>query len=172
VVKVAIDIMIKGLEQAGFFAYVLPFLLTLAVTYGILEHYDMPRSKSARAVISLMLAFMVLPTAGLIAPFLYGVAKGLVVVAAGILMAVIFVEILGYKAGGKQNIFEAHPRSFGIILIFIAALVFIAAGGLGLLGINIPRLVMPRISEDLLAMFFFLAVIALGIWWIAAKEGK
>jgi hypothetical protein len=167
-----IEFLIKGLEQAGFFAYVLPFLLTLAISYGILEHYDMPRNRSARAIISLMLAFFVLPTAGLIAPFLYGIAKGLVVVGAGILMVIIFIEILGYKAGGKQNIFETHPRSFGLVLIMIAGLVFISAGGLSILGINLPRLTMPRISEQMVAMFFFLAVIALGVWWMAVREER
>lgn len=156
--------MIQNLENVGFFAYVLPWLLTLAIVYGILEHYDMPQSKSARGVISIVAAFLVLPIGGVIQPFLIGMMKNLVVVGTGILVAIIFVELLGYKAGGEENIFQKHPREFGIVLIIIAILVFIGAGGLNLLGFRV------RISENLVTLLFFLAVLVIGVWWITSEE--
>ncbi|MFB6088214.1 MAG: hypothetical protein ABEK36_00365 [Candidatus Aenigmatarchaeota archaeon] len=155
---------VQSLENFGFFAYILPWLLTLAIVYGILEHYDMPKSKSARGVISIVAAFMVLPAGSLIQPFLIGIVKNLIVVAVGILVAIIFVELLGYKAGGNENIFEKHPREFGIVLIIIAILVFVGAGGLEMLGFEFQA------SENLITLLFFLAFLAIGVWWITAEE--
>lgn len=157
--------MVQNLEGFGFFAYILPWLLTLAVTFGILEHYEVPKSVSARGVIALVAAFLVLPVGGVIAPFLQSLVKGFVVLAAGILVAIIFVEMLGFKAGGEvQNIFEQHPRSFGAIMIILGFLVFVGAGGLNLLNVNV------QVSDELLTLLFFLGIITVGVWFITSEE--
>lgn len=156
--------MIQNLEQAGFFAYILPWLFTLAVTFGVLEHYDMPDSVSARGVIALVAAFLVLPVGGVIAPFMESLVKGFVVVAAFLLVAVIFVELLGFKAGDIDNIFHEHPRSFGIIMILLAVLVFVGAGGMNLLGVSMD------VSNELLTLLFFLGIVTIGVWFITSEE--
>ncbi|RLJ03226.1 MAG: hypothetical protein DRP11_01370 [Candidatus Aenigmatarchaeota archaeon] len=158
------EAVVQNLESAGFFSYILPWLLTLAIVFGVLEHYEMPKSKSARAVISLVAAFTVLPLGGLIAPFLTGLVRGFIAIAAGILVAIIFVEMLGYKVSDTKNIFQEHPTEFGIVMILIAILVFIGAGGMKLLGWEF------KVGENTLAMLFFLAVISLGVWWITAES--
>ncbi len=153
-----------NLFTGEFFVYLFPWMFTLAVVYGILEHYKIPQSQSARAVISLVAAFLVLPLAPTLVPFITGMVKGLVVVAVGILTALIFVEMLGYKAGKKENIFEKHPIGFGIVMIIIAIIVFVGAGGLELLNFKV------NISSDAIAALFFLAAMTLGVWWMTAKE--
>jgi len=153
-----------NLFTGEFFVYLFPWMFTLAVVYGILEHYKIPQSQSARAVISLVAAFLVLPLAPTLVPFITGMVKGLVVVAVGILTALIFVEMLGYKVGKKENIFEKHPIGFGIVMIIIAIIVFVGAGGLELLNFKI------RLSNDAIAALFFLAAMTLGVWWMTAKE--
>ncbi len=157
--------MVQGLQTAGFFAYVLPWLLTLAITYGLLEHYDIPRSKSARAVIAIVIAFFILPTGALIAPFLTGLVKGFVILVSGALIAVIFLEVTGVKAGDKDTIFEKHPKTFAVVLLILAALLFLGAGGLDLLGWRFS------IGAGTLNLLFFLAVMVIGIWFIASKTG-
>ncbi len=147
-----------------FFVYLFPWMLTLAIVYGILEHYKMPKSQSTRAVISLVAAFMVLPLAPALAGFITGMVKGLLVVAVGILTALIFVELLGYKVGKGENIFDKHPVGFGIVMILIAILVFVGAGGMELLDVNL------RVGNDLLSALFFLGAMTLGVWWMTAKE--
>ncbi len=147
-----------------FFVYLFPWMFTLAVVYGILEHYKIPKSQSARAVISLVSAFLVLPLAPGLMGFMTGMVKGLVVVAVGILTALIFVEMLGYKVGKKENIFEKHPIGFGIVMIIIAIIVFVGAGGLDLLDVKI------EIGNDIIAALFFLGAMTLGVWWMTAKE--
>ena len=146
-----------------FFVYLFPWMFTLAVVYGILEHYKMPQSQSARAVISLVAAFLVLPLAPGLMGFMTGMVKGLVVVAVGILTALIFVEMLGYKVGKGENIFEKHPVGFGVIMIIIAMIVFVGAGGLELLNFEV------KINNDVLAALFFLGAMTLGVWWMTAK---
>ena len=147
-----------------FFVYLFPWMFTLAVVYGILEHYKIPKSQSARAVISLVSAFLVLPLAPGLMGFMTGMVKGLVVVAVGILTALIFVEMLGYKVGKKENIFEKHPIGFGIVMIIIAVIVFVGAGGLDLLDVKV------EIGNDVIAALFFLGAMTLGVWWMTAKE--
>lgn len=158
-----IGAMVQALQSAGFFSYLLPWLLTLAITYGLMEHYDIPRSKSARAVIAIVIAFFVLPTAAVIEPFLTGLVKGFVVLVSGALIAVIFIEVTGIKAADKETIFEKHPREFAIVLLIIAALIFIGAGGLDILGWRFS------VGEGLLNLLFFLAIMVVGVWFIATK---
>ncbi len=160
----AIEVMVSNLQQIGFFTYVLPMLLTLAIVFGILEHYDMPESPSARGVIAIVAAFIVLPVSHLLAPFLRDIVTGLVAIGMGVLVAIIFVELLGYKASGVENIFEAHPKTFGIIMVTLAVLVFIGAGGMDLLGFDID------IASEVATLLAFLAVISLGVWFIAREE--
>ncbi len=156
--------MIQNLEGLGFFAYLLPWLLTLAIVFGVLEHYDMPESTSARGVIAIVAAFVVLPVGNIIAPFLKNIVTGLVAIGVGILVAVIFIELLGYKVSEKENIFLANPMSFGVIMIILAVMVFIGAGGMDLVGFSID------ITSELVTLLAFLAVISLGVWFMAAKE--
>ena len=147
-----------------FFVYLFPWMLTLAIVYGILEHYKIPKSESARAVISLVAAFLVLPLAPSLAGFLTGMVKGLLVVGVGILIMIIFVELLGYKVGKGESIFEKHPVGFGIVMILIAVLVFVGAGGMELLDLQVT------LGSDILAVLFFLGAMTLGVWWMTAKE--
>lgn len=156
--------MIQNLEGIGFFAYVLPWLLTLAIVFGILEHYELPKSSSARGVIAIVAAFIVLPVGGLIAPFLRDMVTGLLAIGMGAIVALIFVELLGYKASEIDNIFHKHPRVFGMVMAVLAVLVFIGAGGMGLVGFEID------ITGEVVTLLAFLAVISSGVWFIAKEE--
>ncbi len=156
--------MIHNLEGIGFFAYVLPWLLTLAIVYGVLEHYEMPQSSSARGVIAIVAAFVVLPVGGLIEPFLREMVTGLIAIGMGIIVAIIFVELLGYKTAEVQNVFHAHPKVFGIILAVLAVLVFIGAGGMDLVGFDI------RVEGEIVTLLAFLVIISLGVWFISREE--
>jgi len=152
--------------MGDFFVYIFPWMLTLAIVYGILEHYKIPKSPSARAVISIVAAFCMLPVGPTIAPFLTNMIKSLIVIVVGILVALIFVEMLGYKVGKGENIFEKYPVGFGVVLIIIAILVFVASGGLDLLNISV------KIDSNMLSAIFFLIVMILGVWWMTVKEGE
>jgi hypothetical protein len=160
-----IEELIVNLRAIGF-QLVLLWLLTLAVVYGILSHLELPKSITARGVISIVSAFMVLLAAAgsQAADFISNLITSSVLVAFGLMIAMIFLEITGTKAGG-EHIFAKHPKFFGMALIILAILIFIGAGGLGLL--NIPVF---ALSDPLIAIIFFLLIMVASIW-ILIKEG-
>jgi len=162
-----IEDLVMNLKAAGF-QLVLLWLLTLAIVFGILSHVETPKSLSARGVISIVTAFMVLLAAAgtETATFVSTLVTSSILVAVGLLMVVVFLEIAGAKAGG-EHVFAKHPRFFASAIIILLILIFIGAGGLGLL--NIPSI---SISDPLLAIIFFLIIMVATIWIMMKETGK
>jgi hypothetical protein len=161
-----IESMIVALRDAGF-QLVLLWLLTLAVVYGILSHLELPKSMTARGVISIVSSFLVLVAAAgtMAANFLSNLATSAIAVAFGLMVTMIFLEITKTKEGG-EHIFAKHPKFFAAALIIIAILVFIGAGGLSF--IAIPEI---AISTPIAAIGLFLIVMMASVW-ILFKEGE
>ncbi|MFH1229578.1 MAG: hypothetical protein V1678_04100 [Candidatus Aenigmatarchaeota archaeon] len=159
--------LISNLRAAGF-QLVLLWLLTLAVVYGILSHMELPKSITTRGVISIVSAFMVLIAAAgsAAAEFISSIVTSSILVAFGLIMTMIFIEIVGAKSGG-EHIFAKHPKFFASALIIIFIMIFIGAGGLGLLNISFPIF---ALTDPLIAIVFFLLIMVATIW-ILVKEG-
>lgn len=161
-----IESMIVTLRDAGF-QLVLLWLLTLAVVYGVLSHIELPKSMTARGVISIVASFLVLVAAAgtMAANFLSNLATSAIAVAFGLIVTMIFLEITGTKVGG-EHIFSKHPKFFATALIIIAILVFVGAGGMSF--IAIPAI---AISTPIAAIGVFLIVMMASVW-ILTKEGE
>ncbi len=161
-----IEAMIAALRAAGFHL-VLLWLLTLAVVYGVLSHLELPKSITARGVISIVTSFLVLIAviATQAATFLSTLFTSGIAVAFGLMVTMIFLEITKTKAGG-EHIFSKYPKFFGAALIIIAILVFVGAGGLSF--IPIPTI---AITTPILAIGVFLIVMVASVW-ILVKEGE
>ncbi len=161
-----IESMIVALRDAGF-QLVLLWLLTLAVVYGILSHLELPKSPTARGVISIVSSFLVLVAAAgtMAANFLSNLATSAIAVAFGLMFTMIFLEITGTKVSG-EHIFAKHPKFFAAALIIIAILVFVGAGGMSF--IAIPAI---AISTPIAAIGLFLIVMMASVW-ILFKEGE
>jgi len=162
-----VEDLIVNLRAIGF-QLVLLWLLTLAVVYGILSHMELPKSTSARGVISIVSAFMVLLAAAgtQAADFISNLVTSSILVAFGLLVAMIFLEITGTKVGG-EHIFAKHPKFFAAALLILAILIFIGAGGLELL--NIPVF---ALSDPLIAIIFFLLIMVASIWILIKESGE
>jgi hypothetical protein len=162
-----IETMVVTLRDAGF-QLVLLWLLTLAVVYGILSHIELPKSITARGVISIVASFLVLVAAAgtQAATFLSALTTSSIAVAFGLIVTMIFLEITQTKAGG-EHIFSKHPRFFGAALIIIAILVFVGAGGLSF--IAIPTF---AISTSVLAIGVFLIVMMASVWILVKETGE
>jgi hypothetical protein len=162
-----VEDLIVNLRAIGF-QLVLLWLLTLAVVYGILSHMELPKSLSARGVIAIVSAFMVLLAAAgtQAADFISNLVTSSILVAFGLLVAMIFLEITGTKVGG-EHIFAKHPKFFAAALLILAILIFIGAGGLGLL--NIPVF---ALSDPLIAIIFFLLIMVASIWILIKESDK
>ena len=165
-------------SQSSFFTYAIPWLLTFAIVYGILEHYQMPKSNPARTIISLVIAFFVMPVAGPMMTIIAQMGMGMLMLFAGLLFILILFEIAGvrpktaYVTDEKGNIktkvtpkaTQAYYKHFGVALAVLAIMVFIGSGGLQYLGYSS----LPRINYTVV---FFLGAIFLIIWWMV-KEGS
>ena len=155
-----LETILVSLRETGL-PLVLIWLLTLSIVYGILSHVEIPRSMSARGVIAIVASFLVLlaTAATPMTGFITNLVIASIMIAFGLLVTMIFLEIAGAKVGDK-HIFGAHPRIFGVAILVLAVLIFIGAGGLGI--INIPNL--PTITTPMVALLFFLAVMGTAVW--------
>lgn len=159
--------------ENSYFVMLLPWLLTFAIVFGILGHYKIPQSKSARAIISIVIAFFTLPFAGPILSTIQGLGTGLILIIMGIIFLLILFELTGTRhvepvvtpEGARkqpQRITEKYAIPFAIVVIIIAVLVFIGSGGMDVLGITIPSMNY--------SVLFFLGIMALAIFWMLANE--
>lgn len=157
---------VEILGDAGVFAFLVPFMLAIAVVYGLLEHWEVPKNEGTRSIIAILSGFLVLPLGNVLFPFLEGLALGFIVIVATVLALIIMAEATGIKQAGGEHIWEAHPNMTGIIFILIAIVIFLSAGGPRLIGLDQIRF------SGSLGLAFFLVVIAAGVWWIAGETGE
>lgn len=91
---------LSDLESAGFFSYVLPFLLIFAIIFGILSSMKIfEENKAINAIISLAVALMALQT-GLVSEFFTEITPFLGVGLFILLIAIIFLGFFSPKASG------------------------------------------------------------------------
>lgn len=184
----AIENIPGGMEQlfgTQFFSFVLPWLLVFAIVYGVLSQIGedgMPKSKPARGIIGIVLAFIIAPALSSWVGTLMEMIGSFVIIIGGILVFIVLLEVLGVKEykevpvineegkpTGKtkkveRSIFEAYGKWFAVVFIIIAALVFIGSGGAEAIGINIPSMISYNYP-----LLFFLGVIVLIVWWMASE---
>lgn len=165
--------LLGNLNQIGVFQFLLPFLLVLAIVYGVLK-FSLEKiiPKSAIGLISIIISFFTLNYSGSygigIAEFftnLFGLGS---IVLAGILVIIILLGIMGFKisevTGGKHSNKAAVIFIFGLILIGIV--VFSGAVNTGLLpGFNL------YLGSDFWTLVLFIVILA-GAFWALSKDDK
>lgn len=171
------------LQRLGF-PDMLLWLLTFAVVYGLLKQAQVPKSNASRGIISMVLAFIVMISAPVqMISVLSQMSSSLILVIVGILVLMVFFEVAGikkqviketgkdkagnptYEKAGEITIFAAYSKVFLIAFIIIALLIFIAAGGLGLLGVGNINLSFENSSS-----LFFIAIVVLAIIWLTYES--
>ena len=170
-----------GLEE------ILIWLLSFAIIFGILEQVQLPKSKGTRGIIAIVIAFFALFASvgsGLI-EILSSMSVGLLLIILVIIVFIVFMESAGVKSSkfkrvGKDesgktihtrtkeggNILQEHPSAFALALVIIAILIFVAAGGMNLLGFNIS------LGETSTMTLLFFGVIILAVVWMIANPGE
>ncbi|MCD6367538.1 MAG: hypothetical protein J7L45_00460 [Candidatus Aenigmarchaeota archaeon] len=164
----------ESITQNYYFVLLLPWLLTFAIVFGLLGHYKIPKNKSARSIISIVIAFFTMPFAGPLVKIIGRMGTGLVLFIMGIIFLLILFELTGTKHvesskkggvdiyQGEQKILEKYYKSFALVVIIIAFLIFVGSGGMSIIGITIPNLNYP--------VLFFLGIMVLVIFWMLASE--
>lgn len=153
-----LETIIISLRDAGF-PLILLWLLTLSVVYGILSHVKVPSSKAVQGVIAIVAAFLVFFAAAATqaTTFMSNMVTSFIVIGVALLMAVIFLELVGIKSG--EHVFQKNAKVFAVAIIVIIVLIFVGAGGLGIL--NLPAV---NVSDSIIAIFLFLIVMVVAIW--------
>lgn len=157
---------IVSLRDAGV-TLILLWALTLSIVWGLLHHASIPKSVSARGVISLAAAFLVLLAAAAspAVAFLQNLIVATVLIAFGLIMAVLFLELTGTKVG-EDSVFKAHPKFFGAAILIILVAVFVGAGGLNVIGL--PAI---ELSTTVLALLLFVGVMVAAVY-VMMHESK
>lgn len=167
------------IERLGF-ADVLLWLLTFAIFYGVLSQVKIPKSNATRGIISIVVGFLVLMAApAKLVGILSVMSSNLLLIVLGILVFLIFIEVSGvkfYEGAAKDKegnpvpiystLTQKYGKIFAIVLIIIAALIFVGAGGLKLLGWEIALGPLSTMST------LFFVVIILAIFWMIAEKPK
>lgn len=129
----AITNMLANLTNMGFYDFILPWLLFLAVFYGLLQgKKTISEDSSVNGVIAIVSAFLVAYIArGMLYTRIFGTMG---VVFAGFLMIVIFLALFGIK---PEELLGSNKTALAIILGIIGLAIFLSAGGLDVFGTSI-----------------------------------
>jgi hypothetical protein len=163
--------MTQNMQNMGFFLYLFPFLLALAIFYGIL-HWTLSDKmpKSAIALISILLSFFVMLYSSwnpMIVNFLANLSGAGLIVGSGILFVAILLGLVGFKISGltEKGVAGKGMWVFIIGVMIIGILIFFGAGGssFGLI---------PSWSNnaEFMTAIFVVAIIALAVWWLGSED--
>lgn len=121
-------------------AHILLWVLTFAVTYGILGVLNVFGKKNkVNVMVALVLASFVLISAPVaVISVIANMSNSLVTLAIGVtvLMALLTMASYGDKEKGAANYWTSNAKAIAIIIALIAIAVFVGAGGLPLIGIS------------------------------------
>ena len=168
---------------------VILWMLSFAIVYGVLSQVGkkgVPEHKSSRAIISFVVAMLVLFAAPAeLSQMISEISSSLLLIILGLLSLIVFVEAagirahkkIGYTREGKPiykeqthiSIFEAYRRYFGVALIFIAAMIFMGVGGLKWIGLGD---VGGFGNINILGAGLFIMIILAIVWMIAESGGE
>jgi hypothetical protein len=164
------DNLVISMQNLGMFQYLFPFLLALAIFYGILELAMKDRMKKGPVgLISIVLAFFVMLYANtnpMIVGFFATLGGTTLIVASGILVIVILLALAGFKL---DEIFKGDYAKWLLVfaIIIIGLIVFYGAGGGNFF--NVPGVF---ISSDFTAVIIVIVIIAVAMWFMTRGEEK
>ena len=165
------DILIQNMSRLGFFQFLFPFLLALAIVYGLLE-YALKKQipKSARALISLIIAFFVMLYSSwnvMIVNFFATLSGTWLVVATGMIFIVLLLAIAGFNVQEFLGDKKWGKWVLVLLLVAIGIILFFGAGA-GFL-INVPGF---AFSSDLWTVLFFVVILAVVLYFLGTEGDK
>ena len=149
--------------DSAVFTFMLPWLFTFAVVYGLLARANLFGGQNSRvsAVIGLVIAFFVAGYYGpSIAVYFASLFGGATYVLAAILVVILFIAMAGFDIG-KLTGEKGGRWPVLLLLIVVGIIIFMAATGTVIPGVDL--------DQDTLAMIFVLIIILLAVWFVAGK---
>ena len=159
--------MILGMEQLGIYLYLFPFLLTLALVYGVLSYSlkdQLPNS--ARGVVSLVAAFFMLLFSyfnpAIVSFFVNLFGYGLIV-GSGVLILIFLFGLFGIK---PEDVTSEKKAKW----IYVAAMVIISVV---VISASVATMYMGTItflqSTSLWVFAFFIILVIGALWFLSEK---
>ena len=163
----AFETLVQNMSRLGFFQFLFPFLLALAIFYGLLSwalKEQIP--KTARGIISLILAFFVMLYSSwnvMIVNFFAMISGQFLIVATGIIFIVMLLAFTGTK---PQDLMQGSKAKWIVVLliVFIGIVIFFGAGAAWLINV-------PGIPSDFWTVLFFIVILAVMMFWMGQEEG-
>ncbi len=150
------DTVIQALRQLGFFEFLLPWLFTFAIVYGLLVKVQIfgDATKKISVVLAMVVAFFVVGFGGqALSRFFIGIFGGASIILAGLLVIVLFVAMVGKK---PEDILKGGTL---IVLIIVGIVLWLLSTGTAV-GAGVGWLLSP----DLMAFVLVIIVIVLAVW--------
>ena len=156
-----IEIMLGNMNRLGFFEFLLPWILFLAIIFAILKKSEVFGEEiSVNAVIAAVVSFFIINyapagiamTLGTFFTTLFGIAA---VIIAGLLVGILFLGMAGIKP--EELLGKANKTAIAVLLGFLALIAFISVGGMSFFNID----------SDLVITLFMLLLMLFAIMFIA-----
>ncbi len=162
--------LVANMSRLGFFQFLFPFLLALAIVYGLLTFALKEQiPKSARALVSLIVAFFVMLYSSwnvMIVNFFANMSGTWLVVATGMIFIVLLLAIAGFKV---QDLTSNKFSKWILVLLVVAiGIILFFGAGAGFL-VNVPGVVF---SSDLWTVLFFIVILAIVMYFLATEGEK
>jgi hypothetical protein len=163
----AFDVLVQNMARLGFFQFLFPFLLALAIVYGLLTwalKEQIP--KTARGLVALIIAFFVMLYSSwnvMIVNFFANIAGQFLIVATGILFIVMLLAFTGMR---PADLMKGSKAKWIVVLliVFIGIVIFYGAGAAWLTTV-------PSIPSDFWTVLFFIVILAIVLFWMGQEEG-
>lgn len=162
--------LIYNLETVGFFQYFLPFVLVIAVFYGLLRKFEIFEDQAVDATVSIVAAFLAMFGLAAVVPAstfsqFFGVLVVIIMVLLGydILLGMIGIDIsdITNPEEGADSRRIAWASGIGVVLVVVVVTVFYGWGGRYMMRV--------LLSEDALSVYLILGM--LGVIYSITSEG-
>jgi hypothetical protein len=150
------SLLVSNLNQMGFFGFLLPWIFTFAVVYGLLTKAKVFDDAKVTGVISLVVAFFTIGFGGpFMATFFVNLFGYAALIIAGILVIVLFLAMSG---GDPKKLFDNKAAILVIAAIGVIVF-FVAMGG-----------AMVFISDAVVGIVFIIILMAIAVYFIAGAK--
>lgn len=158
------DAVITALRQLGFFEFLLPWLFSFAIVYGLLVKLNVfgDATKKISVILAMVVAFFVVGFGGqALSRFFIGIFGGASIILAGILVVVLFLGMVGKK---PEDIAKTGTL---IVLVIVGIVLWLLSTGTAV-GAGVGWLLSP----DLVAFVLVVVVIVLAVWAVVREGGE
>ncbi len=163
-----------SLERLGFFQLLFPFLLSLAIVYGVLSWAAKDRlgGKSPVALISIVISFFVMlyaATNSFIVTFLTQFSGVTLIASVGILFLIIVLGMIGVQFKDIFEMGEKGKFNWLKMLIILVVVFIVLSFFFGSSGFFPPGFL---INNDFWTVVFFIIVLVVAVKFLGGEDAK